>query len=502
MAMSITTNVSSLMAQENLRVNSDFQSRTIQRLTSGYRINSSGDDAAGLAVANKFRSDTSELSQGVRNANDGLSTLQIVDGGLNDISQMLDRLKTLATQSASATFTGDRTTLNNEFGALLSEIDRQAANIGLGTGSYGGRYNTDISVYVGGGGTTQSNSKVTISLSGSSNRVDSSGLGLSGASVAAGGATKLSVSNDLSTGTTFLSGSTAQAFTVSIAKSGQPAFDLTVTITGDADGLSGADIVSQFNNSLSTYGISASLASDGKLQFSGGTAFSIRAAGATGTNQIITGAGNMTNTSMYTGAGAASFVALASDTETIKLTVGTQSITTVLDVNNGGTMQAALNTLNNNLNGMGIYAVKNAAGTGIDFQSAADFTFQATNSNGTPAEGVFVAAVGATSATDPTAGSGVTSAAEAAITKITAAVSTLGLVQGKVGTAQNKLQYSINLAQSQIASFSAAESRIRDTDVAAEAANLTKAQVMQQASLAAMAQANSAPQAVLALLRG
>jgi len=78
MEFSIQTNVNSLVAQENLRVNGDFQSRTIQRLTSGYRINSSGDDAAGLAVANKFRSDTAELTQGIRNANDGVSQLQII----------------------------------------------------------------------------------------------------------------------------------------------------------------------------------------------------------------------------------------------------------------------------------------------------------------------------------------------------------------------------------------------------------------------------------------
>ena len=82
------------------------------------------------------------------------------------------------------------------------------------------------------------------------------------------------------------------------------------------------------------------------------------------------------------------------------------------------------------------------------------------------------------------------------------AVSSLGSVQGRVGSGQNKLGYAISLAQSQITSFSAAESRVRDADVAAEAANLTKAQVLQQASLAAMAQANSAPQNVLALLRG
>src|SRR3954465_3876145 len=81
MAFSIQTNVNSLIAQENLRVTSNFQSQTIQRLTSGFRINSSGDDAAGLAIANKFRSDTAELMQGVRNPNDETSSLQFIEAG-------------------------------------------------------------------------------------------------------------------------------------------------------------------------------------------------------------------------------------------------------------------------------------------------------------------------------------------------------------------------------------------------------------------------------------
>jgi len=89
-----------------------------------------------------------------------------------------------------------------------------------------------------------------------------------------------------------------------------------------------------------------------------------------------------------------------------------------------------------------------------------------------------------------------------AIAAIGTAVTNLGLAQGAVGSGENKLGFAVGLAQSQITSFSAAESRIRDADVAAEAANLTKAQVLNQSSLAAIAQANSAPQAVLALLRG
>src|ERR1700674_30059 len=149
--LSVQTNIASLMAQENLRVNNEFQTKTIQRLTSGYRINQSGDDAAGLVVANQYRSKIAELTQGVRNANDGTSTLQIVDGGLNNVSNILDRLKTLATQSASSPFSGDRATLNNEYQSLLSEITRQAANIGLSTGAVGGRFNQQLGIYIGGG---------------------------------------------------------------------------------------------------------------------------------------------------------------------------------------------------------------------------------------------------------------------------------------------------------------------------------------------------------------
>ena len=92
--------------------------------------------------------------------------------------------------------------------------------------------------------------------------------------------------------------------------------------------------------------------------------------------------------------------------------------------------------------------------------------------------------------------------AQSAVTAITVAVQTLGAAQATVGKGQNVLGYAINLAQSQITNFSSAEAQIRDANVAAEAANLSKAQVLQQASIAAMAQANSANQAILTLLRG
>lgn len=148
MAFSVNTNISSLQAQEYLRQTGDFQSKTISRVTSGLRIVNSGDDAAGLAIANGYRSDQAVLTQGIRNANDGLSQLQIVDGGVNNITKLLDRARTLATQSASGTFTGSRTVLNSEFQSVISEIDRQAQSIGLNTG---GSFAKALSVFVGGG---------------------------------------------------------------------------------------------------------------------------------------------------------------------------------------------------------------------------------------------------------------------------------------------------------------------------------------------------------------
>jgi flagellin len=279
MSLSFQTNVTALTAETNLQVNSNFQAQTITRLTSGFRINSSGDDAAGLAVANGLRSTISELTQGVRNANDGTSILQTIDGGLNNISNILDQLKSLATQSASGTFSGNRATLNQEFTTLLGEINRQAANIGLGTGTgTSAQYNASLTVYIG-GGSTAANAQVTIDLSGSGNVVNSGGLG-----------------------------------------------------------------------------------------------------------------------------------------------IGLDSIDTVAN-------------------------------------------------------------------------------ALTAIANLGTAVTTLGQTQGRVGTGENDLNYSISLAQSQITNDSAAESRIRDADIAKEAANLTKAQVLEQSSVAALAQANAAPQALLKLLQ-
>ena len=180
MSFRINTNVASLQSREYLRQTSESQGKTIGRVTSGLRILSSGDDAAGLSIANTLRSDQAVLSQGIRNANDGLSTLQTLDGGINNISKLLDRARTLATQSSSGTFSGSRTVLNSEFQSVVGEIDRQAQAIGLNAG---GTFAKSLSVFIGGGRTSggvtsTTNGSVAVNLSTST--VDSRSLGLQG----------------------------------------------------------------------------------------------------------------------------------------------------------------------------------------------------------------------------------------------------------------------------------------------------------------------------------
>ena len=197
MAYTINTNIAGLQAQDYLRITTDFQQKTISRVTSGLRIINSGDDAAGLAIANGFRSDRAVLTQGVRNANDGLSTLQTIDGGINNISQLIDRARTLAAQSSSGTLSGgnSRTVLNSEFQSVISEIDRQAQAIGL---DQNGLFAKSLSVFIGGGRDNNgissiANGSVAVDLS--TSQVDAKSLGLKGLQAAGGTAGTTDIGN-------------------------------------------------------------------------------------------------------------------------------------------------------------------------------------------------------------------------------------------------------------------------------------------------------------------
>lgn len=565
--LSIQTNVSSLVAQQNLNVNNAFQANTIEQLTSGYRINQSGDDAAGLAVANQFRNNIAEVTQGVANGNDAVAQLQIMDGGMSNISQILDRLQTLATQSSSSTFTGDRGVLNSEFQTDVGEITRQAQAIGLNTG---GTFAKDLAIYLGGGQgtsatTTLTNGTVNLNLSNST--VDAQSLGLNG--VQATNSTNYDL-NTTELGNIITTNDPGAANPTSFTFSG-PGFSDTNSVNVSVN-LSGvtttAQLVDNINQAIQTVGSGSSTAdaafkaanitasvvtnSSGGTQLafnSGNAAFSVTSGDATASALLGSFSGGTTgnglgyldlvsNGSSQLGTAASGITPAAATPLSLAgaITVGTQTVsinavdangnqhnlTVDLNATNTTSLSTMLNTINTALQGSNDSTLKQIAAVATGGTvSATQFNFVSTLPNFTVNVGADATAntEGVNFATGPAAtGSAIKAqavqvgtggaldistltGANTAVSAVSAAVQALGTAQAAIGKGENQLNYAINLASSQITNFSAAESQIRDADVAAQAANLTKAQTLQQASIAAMAQANSAPQAVLSLLK-
>lgn len=510
---SLVNNIASSGSQFRLQSTNTSLNKTLQRLSSGLRINKSGDDAAGLAIANTFRSDSAVLAQGVRNANDGLSTLQIIDGGLNTISGLLDRAASLASQSASGTFTGDRGTLQAELGKVFNEIDRQAQNIGLGgaTGSDEGRFNKAINVFIGGGANANAaGNSVAIDLSNS--RVDKTGLDLNNLNIGTGTGS-VTGAQDI-TGATGLA--TAETLTFQTVGSSGQLSTFQVALSAGSSSSSVLDTINNDSNAQSA-GIKASLSSGGELVLSSANFFAVSSSDADGAGQTgiagaglaagdvaVTGAANSVTKTITAGT-AASTQTLSFTGEEIGFADGSQdvSFTTFAAVSavNTDTIVASVNS-DTALRAGGVFAVRTRAdGSEVSFVSLNKFNAAITSSAG---------AVNGTNNIDAlqtpneaTAGvlTGGEDGAKDALAAIKSAIAALGDVQGKVGAGQNNLEQAIDLASTQIVNFQAAESSIRDADVAAEASNMARLNTLQQAGVAALAQANQSSQALLSLLR-
>jgi flagellin len=522
-AFDINTNIASLQAQNYLRVNSDYQSKTINRVTSGLRIVQSGDDAAGLAIANGYRSDEAVLTQSVQNANNGLSQLQIMDGGISNISMLLDRARTLATQSASGTFTGDRTLLNSEFQSVLSEIDRQATSMGL---NQGGAFAQNLSVFIGGGrgangAAVIQNGSVNVDLSAST--VDSKSLGLSGYAFTGTPTASFYTTDGGATGTNTTINFQGPGF----GDTSKVAVTVNLRGIGDINGLvaavnTGIQGAQQSGTpqaaAFKAANIVASTDSSGHLVLTGSKAFVVTDSGAGASQDMLNNGGAIYGYAQgtYEKTTTAWTDMVANDSQKITFSVDSGGSLQKLDVALAGatTMAQALTQINTALQGsnvaalQGITAVQDGAGT-IGFTSAGAFNLtigQESLSTGAPDSKGFTGATGtsfaALTGTSTTAAIDTIGGAQAAVTALATAVNSLGKAQAVVGKGENQFNYAINLAQSQLTNLGTAESRIRDADLAAEATNLTKAQILAQAGVAALAQANAAPQQVLALLKG
>jgi flagellin len=578
MSFSINTNIASLQAQNYLAINQAFQDKTINEVTSGLRIVNSGDDAAGLAIANGYRSDEAVLTQGIQNANSGTATLQIMDGGMSNISQLLDRARTLATQSASGTFTGSRTVLNDEYQSVLGEIDRQAQSIGL---NQGGTFAQNLSVFIGGGqGTTAAaviaNGTVSVDLSNAT--VDTQSLGLKGYEagnqvapgatdsglydLSAGGANSVSsliAANNTTGSTSFIVsgpgfGGTGVNAPVTVTVNLASVGDSTSLVTAINAGIASAESGGAANDqALEGANITASIHTGAngtqQLVFTSPTAAFTVSAGDTTANALL---GNLSATSggalanagglasadtfgaaitdagaTFVGAGTQQTVAtpfttmVATDAQTLAFTVngsGGEAQTASVTLAGANTAAQAVATINTQLQAsdnpalQGIVASVDSTGANITFSSNSPGTFNVViGQDVLGGAGGTADALGFgnpnTTATSSVVGTGATSSilteagAQIAVSALANSVATLGSAQAAVGRGENQFTYATNLAQSELTNEAAAESSIRDADLAAEAANLTKAQILLQAGVAALAQANAAPQSILALLK-
>jgi len=179
---SVINNLNSLNAQNNLGINNTSLNKTLAKMSSGLRITQAGDDAAGLAIGNALQADYMALTQGVRNANEGIGIVQVADGGLSRISDMLARATQLATQAASGTLgDAERETINTEYQQILQEIDRVVDNTNFkGEQLFSQDGSVNKSIYV---GDTQLQSNIGLSIGGASG-AGTVALGLSGSSLA------------------------------------------------------------------------------------------------------------------------------------------------------------------------------------------------------------------------------------------------------------------------------------------------------------------------------
>ncbi len=474
MAQVINSNIASMNAQRNLNANGSALATSLQRLSSGLRINSAKDDAAGLAISERFTSQIRGLNQAVRNANDGISLAQTAEGALGTVSDNLQRIRELAVQSANGTNSStDRAALQQEVGQLKSEIDRVATATDFnGVKLLDGTFNNQQFQVGSSANQTISMSSITSAKTGDmgmSYLASSTGGAVSAAALVAGDVAINGVSVGVST-----AGSAA-------GQTADSAWAKAVAINA----ASGTNVTAVANATSVTGAAMTPAATAGAITINGINTTSVSTLGVTGSadrasvisaiNAISAATGVIATDSGADGTG----VSLAA--------ADGRNVTVAL----GGTLTAASSGLT-------------AATT------RSTITVTSTSSSGITMGGAAAAKAGsiATAAASLT-GTAVSSldistvaGANAAITSIDAALSSVNSSRASLGAYQNRFTSAISNLQSTAENMTAARSRIQDTDFAAETSSLTRAQILQQAGTAMLAQANALPQNVLTLLRG
>lgn len=510
MALTVNTNIASLNTQRNLQSSSNALSTSMQRLSTGSRINSAKDDAAGLQIANRLTSQISGLGVAVKNANDGISMAQTAEGAMQQSTNILQRMRDLSLQAANGSNdSADRGALQKEVSQLQQEMDRIAETTVFGgrkllNGTFSG-----VQFQVG------SNANETIGFSIGSARAEDLGrvnalsfAGLDSSNVASGSAGGIATQDltfkvdnreskvSLTAGASArdvadavnaeVDGVTAKATTVAqvgfadITAGGagsevevSMSFNIngiTLSNIGNADGMTGAQQAEALQKAIQ----SESRLSDLQVSIDGTDATKLNITDSTGKNISVELAGN-------TGAAAVTLDSMQSDAA--GALTGTGSTQDLVTDGADGVVTGQVSFTAT----AGAVSVKSSVGTN--------------NGLGTLGTAEVVGALADSGKRVSTIDISTVDGAQSAIDVIDAALASIDDTRANMGAVQNRFENTISNLQNISENVSAARGRIQDTDFAAETANLSKNQILQQAGTAILAQAKQLPQAVLSLLQ-
>jgi flagellin len=486
MGMRINQNIAAMNSYRNLSVTEGQFSKSLEKLSSGFRINRAADDAAGLAISEKLRGQVSGLNQASANAQNGISLIQTAEGALNESHSILQRMRELAVQSSNDTNTeDDRKQIQKEVNQLSQELSRIGSTTEFNTKKLldGSAAEKGLTFQIGANEGQSLNVKIG----------DSRGheLGVTG--------TVASSAMDAGTAASPATSGTATGTTAAVAPgdgnlvlSVDGGAAVTVALTAGGGGVPAdtvASTVTKINSALGTTG-SASVDASGILSITSattGTTSSITV-DASSTGTVLTNLGLTAGTSSGTDAVAAVAPApvVITNNSVSSAVEGLQSGDYTVD--STGAVKDSSNTT--------VAQYDSASGEirGLDADGNVDATkVMATTTAGTALAGTSFSVGGVDVST--------AAAASSAITTIQSAIDKVSDQRSTLGAVQNRLDHTINNLGVAAENLAASESRIRDTDMAAEMMKFTRAQILTQAGTSMLAQANQAPQGVLSLLR-
>lgn len=479
MAQVLNTNVPSLLAQRNLGKSTDAMAKSIHRLSSGFRINSAADDAAGLAIADRMTAQIRGMDQAARNANDGISLAQVAEGAMQETTNMLQRIRELAIQASNGSnSTTDRQSIQDEISELTKEMDQIANSTQFnGQKLLDGSF-TNASFQVG------ANANQTINFSIGS--MDSKSLG---GIIAATGTAVTSTAS--STVTIALGNGSATTINSSANFAGTANGQDATSAYAKAAAIKDANI-----NGLSVTASTSGSAVVGVIGGSAGSTYNLTLNNVEiFNNQDVSSA--LSNSELLDAINASS-----SETGVVGSLVNGQMTLTALDGRNINIQEGGTNFVGGT-NGLSSATGSFAGDTAGTVTVRGELSVLASES--VTFGGDYVNLGLSSSITSDNLGVNTIDVstmqgAQTAISRIDAALASVNSNRATLGSVQNRFESTISNLQSVSDSTSAARSRIKDTDYAVEMAALTKNQILQQAGTAMLGQANSMPQSVLSLL--